>query len=364
MDFPKYKFPLSETDLFSSKYPLAKKILKTMTIGEKIGQLFFFKYNRNGIDEEIKKYHPGGYILYSENFENQTPESIKEELKNKQKLSKIILGLAVDEEGGTVVRVSQYPSFRIEPFKSPKILYNEGGIENILKTEFEKIELLKSINLNINLAPVADISLNENNFISKRVLGQNVEITSNYIKEQIKQSVKLNFTQCLKHFPGYSDNGDSHLNIIYDNRDFEIIRKNDIIPFQAGINEKVPFVLIAHIILTKINQNYPASISSESHKFLREELKFSGLILTDSLVMKGIELNNLNYPSSVLAVLAGNDIILPFENSKNYHEVLDAFNNKIIDEDIIDCAVTRILAWKLTYFENEMKNFVDYINEL
>lgn len=364
MNFPKYKFPLSETDLFSSKYPLAKKILKTMTIEEKIGQLFIFKYNRKDVDDEIKKYHPGGYILYTEIFENVTPESIKEELKNKQKLSKIILGLAVDEEGGSVVRVSKFSSFRFEPFKSPKILYNEGGIENILENENEKINLLKSINININLAPVADISLNENNFISKRVLGQNIEITSNYIKEVIKQSVKLNFTQCLKHFPGYSDNGDSHLNIIFDNRDLEIIRRNDLIPFQSGINEKAPFVLITHNVISKIDKNYPASISPEIHKLLREELKFSGLILTDSLIMKGIDLFNLNYPSSVLAILSGNDFLLSFENAKNYEEVLNAFNNKIIDEDIIDCAVTRILSWKLTYFENEMKSLVDNINEL
>ena len=361
-NLPLYKFPLSSTDLFSSKYPIAEKILKKMTIQEKIGQMFFFKYNAKEAENDIKEYHPGGFVLYADSFENNNPKSIKEELEKLQKISKIVLGYAVDEEGGSVTRISKFPAFRFEKFKSPKELYKEGGIENILKTEIEKINLLKSLNININLAPVADISFNKEDFIWKRALGENIDITANYIKEQIKQSVKENFSQCLKHFPGYANNGDTHNNIIYDNRSLDYLKKNDFIPFKFGIQEKVPFVLIEHNIISQIDKNYPSSISCEIHKILREELNFTGLILTDAIDMKGIELMNLNFPSSVLAVLSGNDIILSSNNSSNYYnQVLNAYYNNLIDEEIINCAVVRILSWKLTYLENDMKELIEKI---
>jgi beta-N-acetylhexosaminidase len=215
-----------EKELFEDYYPKASKILSKMSIREKVGQLFFPRYNKLTVEKELIEKNPGGYILFANNLENHTLEEIINELKLVQEKSKIKLGLGVDEEGGKVNRVSLY--FREKPFPSPQNLYNEGGIEKILLIEKEKRDLLRKLGFNFNLAPVADISTNKSDYIYERSLGRNENETSDYIRREIEESNKDNkFTQCLKHFPGYGNNSDTHFNLVVDDRKYEIFEKKD-----------------------------------------------------------------------------------------------------------------------------------------
>ena len=136
-----------------------------MSLEEKVGQLFLVRYEKNDTTY-LNNFYPGGYILFAKDFNNHTKEEIKKELSDLQKISKYPLILGVDEEGGYVTRVSRYPAFRSEKFKSPREYYQEGGYELVEQTEKEKASLLKSIGLNLNLAPVADVSTNEDDFIT------------------------------------------------------------------------------------------------------------------------------------------------------------------------------------------------------
>ena len=194
-----------------------------MTRNEKIGQMFLPRYSLETSDYQIKKYAPAGFVLFANNLINHTEKDLISELNQKQKISKIPLVFGVDEEGGTVCRVSLY--FRKEKFPSPRESYLKGGIKEILSIEQEKRNLLKKLKFNINLAPVADISLNESDYIYSRTLGENVSLTTNYINSVIDSYNNDNFTCCLKHFPGYGNNTNTHEDIARDYRSIEYLKK-------------------------------------------------------------------------------------------------------------------------------------------
>ena len=212
-----YKKIYNKNDIFYKYYSKADKILDKMSIEEKIGQLFLVRYNKNDTTY-LSNFYPGGYILFAKDFENHTKESIKEELDALQKMNKYKLIIGVDEEGGFVTRVSRYKNFREEKFLSPKFYYEKGGYELLKETEKEKATLLKSIGINLNLAPVADISTDENDFIYNRSFGYDEIKTSEFIKNMVTYANENEINSCLKHFPGYGNNKDTHTGIAIDNR--------------------------------------------------------------------------------------------------------------------------------------------------
>src|SRR5699024_597177 len=120
---------------------------------------------------------PGGYILFGKDFDNETKESILKELTENQQASKIGLIFGVDEEGGTVVRVSSHKAFRSSKFQSPQELWKQGQLPQILEDSKEKSELLKSIGLNMNLAPVVDVPTKTSSFMYERSYGRGAEKT-------------------------------------------------------------------------------------------------------------------------------------------------------------------------------------------
>ena len=318
-----------EKELFEDYYPKASKILSKMSMREKVGQLFFPRYNKLTVEKELIEKNPGGYILFANNLENHTLEEIINELKLVQEKSKIKLGLGVDEEGGKVNRVSLF--FREKPFPSPQNLYNEGGIEKILLIEKEKRDLLRKIGFNFNLAPVADISTNKSDYIYERSLGRNENETSDYIRREIEESNKDNkFTQCLKHFPGYGNNTDTHSGLAIDNRKYEIFENNDFLPFISGIQSNVNMILISHNIVNCIDDKFPGSCSLKMYNLLRNKLNFSGLFVTDSMSMGAIvQWEKINKISAVvLSVKAGCNVIITSEFERHYNEVLNPILNR------------------------------------
>ena len=148
----------TSNELFSQYYAKAENIMKDMSIEEKVGQMFLVRYPDSGVIEQTKKEAPGGYILFGKDFDEETKESILKKLTQNQQASKIGLIFGVDEEGGTVVRVSSHKAFRNSKFKSPQELWKQGQLPAIIKDSKEKSALLKSIGLNMNLAPVVDVA--------------------------------------------------------------------------------------------------------------------------------------------------------------------------------------------------------------
>lgn len=332
-----------DNGIFSDYYKMAYNKLKELSLEEKIGQLILARYPEEALLENLEKYKLGGYIFFEKDFKNKTKSEVQEMINEVQKKSNIPLLIAVDEEGGKIVRVSSNPNLTSERFKSSKDLYLQGGMDAIKVDAINKSNILNDLGINLNLAPVVDVSTNPNDYMYDRSLGESTEITSLYAKTVINASKGLGVSYTLKHFPGYGNNADTHTSSAIDNRSYESILATDIPPFESGINAGAEAVLVSHNIVNSIDAKNPASLSPKIHNLLRNELNFTGVIITDDLYMGATkEIKN----ATVLALLAGNNIIITTEYVDSINSIKEAINNKIISEDLIDKLSFKVLAWK------------------
>ncbi|GAA0084463.1 glycoside hydrolase family 3 N-terminal domain-containing protein [Clostridium sp. CTA-7] len=324
----------------------ASNLLKTMSLEEKVGQMFFVRCRKDSALEDLKKYYIGGYILFDANINNETKESLTNTIKEYQNSSKIKLLIGIDEEGGIVNRLSKYSEFRAIPFYSPRDLYNEGGYPLIISDTKEKATLLKSLGINVNLAPVCDVSINPDDYIYPRTFGKNALETAQYTKTVVSTMKENKIGSTLKHFPGYGNNIDTHTGISIDERSYDTFKNSDFLPFEAGIEAGSESILVSHNIVKSMDENLPASLSPNVHKIIRNELNYDGIIMTDDLQMDAIKEYIGDSTSAVLAITAGNDLIIASDFHIQISSVLEAFKNGVITEDRINESVLRILNWK------------------
>ena len=316
--------------------------LATMTLEEKVGQLFWARVPSNHQIEDLQSYHLSGYILFGRDFEGRSIEDLKALTKDYQAAAKIPLLIGSDEEGGTVTRIS---SILETPFQSPIALYQQGGMEAVLSDTKQKAELLKSVGINAGLFPVADLARDQSAFIYDRTIGQDVQTTASYVQQVVEELKKSKVGSTLKHFPGYGDNGDSHTAIIQDNRSLDELRQADFLPFQAGIDAGADSVLVSHNILSKID-TVPSSISPKITDLLRKELHFKGVIMTDDFDMAGIADFVSQDEAAFQVIVAGNDLILGSSYQTQIPYLLKKISSGELTEERIDESVRRILTWK------------------
>ena len=150
----------------------------------------------------------------------------------------------------------------------------------------------------------------------------------------------------LKHFPGYGSNVDTHTGVAYDDRSLEALKERDLVPFQVGIANGSEAVLVTHNVMEAIDPDWPATLSPRVIAILREEMGFEGIIMTDDLVMDGLQAFATPEEAAVLAVLAGNDVLISSDFMVQIPAVLSAVEDGRISEEMIDAAVLRILKVK------------------
>lgn len=338
-------------------------LLSRMSLEEKVGQMFFVRCPELNALEKIGQYRLGGYLLFTRDFKDAagewlTAEDFVDKLKGYQAASSIPLFIGVDEEGGTVARASRNPYLFLEKCKSPQELWAEDKWGAIGGDAIDKNRDLLDLGINVNFAPVADVSTDPEDFIYDRSFGQDAQATAEYVQEVV-ESVNLVSVQdpaftgpyykigcVLKHFPGYGNNVDTHTGIAIDERPYEQFVAGDFLPFQAGIKAGAGSVLVSHNVVTCMDESLPASLSPEVHRVLREELDFDGVILTDDLAMDAVEAYAQDGSVAVLAILAGNDMVVTTDFETQIPLVIDAVHTGLIPEEMIDQAVGRVLGWK------------------
>ena len=337
-------------------------ILSQMTLAEKVGQMFFVRCPGANQTELVAQYHLGGYLLFGRDFKDGednwlTRQQFTDNIKSYQAASQIPLLLGVDEEGGTVARATRNPNLFSEKRPSPQKVFAAGGMDGIRQDAYDVSNMLLENGINVNFAPVADVSTDPNDFIYDRAFGQDAETTAIYITYALMgaNSSQVHVTDearprqmgsVLKHFPGYGSNVDTHTGIALDNRPYEQFLAEDFLPFRAGIENGAGSVLVSHNIVSCMDADLPASLSPAVHKVLREELGFEGVILTDDLAMDAVEAYAEDGSVAVLAVQAGNDMIVTTDFETQIPQVIAAVEDGTISEDTINAAVTRILSWK------------------
>ena len=352
LDYTESKLALSDTKIpanwldngiFKDFYTLAYNKLNTLSQDEKIAQLFLVRLPEVNEIEKALSYNFAGFTLYEKDFTGKTEKEVKKMISNLQDNSKIPLLIAVDEEGGKVVRVSSNSNLATSKFKSSQELYTIGGFDLIKQDTIDKSKLLKNLGINLNLAPVVDVSTDINAYMYERSFGKDTNLTSDYAKTVIQASKGTGVSYTLKHFPGYGNNTDTHINSSIDDRSYDDILNNDLKPFSAGINAGAEAILVGHNTVTSIDANNPATLSVSVHNILRNNLKFTGIIMTDD-----IEMGALTSVSdrAVKAILAGNDLIITTDYEDSFNSVKAALNNGVISSDLIDKLAFRVLAWK------------------
>ncbi|MCI9178352.1 MAG: beta-hexosaminidase [Clostridia bacterium] len=332
-----------DNGIFKEYYELAYEKLQTLTLDEKIGQIFLVSYPNSNQIEVLEKYQFGGYLFFEKDFRGKTKQQVQEMIQKLQKVSKIPILTAVDEEGGTVVRISSNKNLRNSKFLASKELYKNGGFSKIKEDTIEKSKLLEELKINLNLAPVVDIATSSNDYMYKRSLGKDASLTATYAKTIIEASKNTSVSYTLKHFPGYGNNVDTHTGKSVDKRSYEEIYNNDLLPFRIGIQAGAEAVLISHNIVTSIDSKNPASLSKNVHELLRKDLNFTGIIITDDLTMAAVSKDE---DIVMKAILAGNSLIIVSDYENSIYAVKEAIKSNKLSEETINQLVFRILAWK------------------
>lgn len=327
----------------------AQAILEGMTREEVVGQLFFVRYpgDSNLAVQWAKDYHLGGYILFGRDFKEDTPDGVRGKIAASQAASATPMLMGVDEEGGTVVRASYYPAFRAEKFKSPQKLFVQGGLKAIREDALEKSKFLKDLGINVNLAPVVDVSTDPNDFIYDRAFGQGAEETAEYAAVVVNAMKEQGIGSVLKHFPGYGNNVDTHTGIAYDTRPLEQFLTGDLLPFRSGGEAGAGGVLVSHNIVTCLDEALPASLSPAAYALLREEAGFSGVAMTDDLDMAAVGEYVEDGSAAVMAIEAGADMVLTSVPQQQIPQVLSALETGDLSWERVQEGANRVLIWKI-----------------
>lgn len=338
---------ISEEDFLEFR---SEQILETMSLEEKIGQMFMVRFPDGTPEVALKAlldFHFGGFILYDKDIKDRSPIELTDLIAVSQEDAKLDLFIAIDEEGGGVNRLSRYVRFRSSPFPSPQELFADGGFELIIADTLDKASFLKNLGFNLNMAPVADVSIDPNDYIYPRTFGQDAYKTADYVRVVVDAMHSSSIGSVLKHFPGYGNNFDTHIGFAVDDRSYENFTTSDFIPFIAGIEANADSVLVSHTIVPSMDPVLPASLSPSVHAILRDTLGFKGVIFCDDLMMNAIEDSDFEKDPAVLAVLAGNDMIITKDYEIQIPSVIAAVNLGDIQIAQIDASVSRILIMKL-----------------
>ncbi|MGI9035216.1 MAG: glycoside hydrolase family 3 protein [Pyrinomonadaceae bacterium] len=328
-----------------------EKTLKSMTLREKIGQMIVtgvlgdYK-NVDGekfaeVKKQILENKVGGFVFYRGDALELA--ALTNEM---QAISKIPLFMAADFERGLPMQIRSGTSFThnmgIAAAGNPQDSYRKG---QIIAAE------MRAIGINWLYGPVSDVLNNPaNTMVNVRSYGENPETVSKFVAAEVRGLRMGGVISTAKHFPGHGDTAqDSHINTPVININRERFETVELTPFRAAIAAGLDSLMTAHIALPQITgDEIPASLNPKINRdLIRKELKFDGIITTDSLGMGAIVKNYKGTDGAVLAIKAGADIALLPPNVAATIDALEAaVKSAEISERQIDDSVRRLLKVK------------------
>ncbi|OAS18888.1 beta-N-acetylhexosaminidase [Paenibacillus oryzisoli] len=328
-----------------------------MTLDEKLGQLIIAGIDEYTINEQSRKliaiYHVGGIILYKPNVKDTSQlVSLVNDLKEANGANKLPLWLGVDEEGGRVTRLPD------EISKTPTSqTIGKSGKTELAHTIGQLLgKELNAYGLNMDFAPDLDINSNPKNpVIGDRSFGANAALVSSFGIPMMNGIQEMKVVPVVKHFPGHGDTSvDSHIGLPIVQNDLDRLRKLELIPFADAIKHQADAIMVAHILLPKIDVKYPASMSKTiMTDLLRKELGFKGLIMTDDMTMGAIAENYEMGEAAVKSVLAGSNVVMVGHDPQKAIAVIQALRNAVqegrIPMDTIDQSVEQVYKLKMKY---------------
>ena len=346
------KAPVQDSVWTEDEVIRARNIMFDMTLEEKVGQLFLVHYPGDGsgsiaqANAVIDNYHPGGFLVFAAMFNGSTPDVVKNKTNAAQAHSKIPMLFSVDEEGGKVTRISQYPAFRSSKFPFPQDLANQG-VDAVEADATEKANLLRGLGLWVNHAPVADVS-GPTGYIYARTYGQDGLGNSEYVAAAVRGHEENGVGSTLKHFPGYGGtSSNTHNGFAVNDLAIEDFEYNDLLPFYAGIGAGGKAVMVTHNIINAMDPNMPASLSEPVISYLRDTMGFDGVVMTDDLNMKAVTDTVGDGQASLACLQAGADMAMTAQPEKDYPVVLAAVKSGALSMERVNESCERVLCWKI-----------------
>lgn len=331
--------------------------LEKMSLAEKVGQLFQVGFHSKTADQEIKdlieNYHVGGVIYFGRNI-----DSLKQTAALSNSLQNIALNsgaslplfISADQEGGAVTRIKGGTHF-----PGSMALGAAADPDLAKKTAVATAEELKSLGINVNLAPVLDVNNNSQNpVIGVRSFGAEPELVAELGAAYITGLQSKNVTATAKHFPGHGDTAtDSHLDLPIINHSRQRLNEVELLPFKKAIAAGVDSIMTAHIYFPTIEKEdgIPATLSKAVlTDLLRQELGFEGLIITDCMEMNAIANTFGTVEGVIRTVEAGSDTVLISHSYQKQKKAIKALIKAVksgrISENRIDQSVRRVLKLK------------------
>lgn len=341
----------------------AENRLKTMTLDQKVGQLFQVRIDGDLMTETarqlIQDKHVGGIIYFQYNGNLNDPVRSAQLSNDLQACamapggSGIPLLLSMDQEGGRVTRITggaDFPGNMGLGAARSAALANLAG--SVIGAE------IRAVGANMDLAPVLDVNNNPDNpVIGVRSFGEQPGLVSELGQAYVEGLHSAAVIATGKHFPGHGDtNVDSHSGLPIVNYDFATLDNVHGRPFREAIAGGLDAIMTAHIAVTCLDPSRPATLSPQVIEgYLRANLGFDGVVMTDSMGMAGITSGYTVAQASVMAIQAGVDLLsLSPDLNTAINAIKAAVTSGEISQARLDQAVGRILRLKRRYglFEN------------
>lgn len=321
----------------------------SVTLKEKLNQMFILG-TEGGYYKELLKDGLGGIIFFTKDI--QSEEQFKSLIQTIKSISKVPPFLSIDQEGGRVERTENIHNGK--KYLSAKFAFEKG--ETFLKKQTENIaQELKSYGINLNFAPCIDTNTNPNNpIIGVRAFSANPNEVIKAEKIVSKVYEENGIIPCVKHFPGHGDaNADSHLTLPKIDLSLNEMEETHIKPFKAAIENGIDMVMVAHLFCTCFEKNeIPTSLSKNALNYLRNNLNFNGVAISDDMVMKGVARFG-DTEACEMGIKAGlNLFIYRFSDEKTFNIINDIYEKAQKDKflrDKIEDSYTRIIKLKSKY---------------
>ena len=340
----------------------AQAVLDTMTQEEKLWQLFFVTPEAlTGVEtatragdttkDALEAMPVGGIVYFAKNLENA--EQTRQMLENTQSCVRIPLFLGVDEEGGSVARVSSNPDMGVSPIASMAEFGAQGDAAALYSAVSGLAAGIKALGFNLDFAPVADVASGKSAVIGERSFGSDAALCASMSSIASGALADNGVVSCLKHFPGYgSASADDHNGPAEVTKTLEQLEQCDFLPFISGIEKGVPFIMVSHLSVPAVTgDDTPCDLSYAAvTETLRNKLGYSNVIITDAQNMASITGRYGAGEAAVAALKAGVDMILmPDDLQAAYDAVQAAVESGALTAQRIDESVLRILRIKAQY---------------
>lgn len=312
----------------------------------------------------IKDEKLGGVILFSHNFED--PAQLAELVNSIQKLrDEYPLFISVDQEGGRIMRFkkhfTQFPAMLdLAKTDSPKLIFE---VHQIIAKE------LAACGINLLYSPCCDILTNpDNKVIGDRAFGRDAETVEKFISAAIRGLQTNGILACAKHFPGHGGTTqDSHHELPLVKTSLEELKQRELIPFVKASKSRVEFMMMGHLLVDAIDDKLPTSLSKNGYEFLRNETKFSKIVITDDMQMKAVSAKYPTEEAAVLAIRAGADMLLykDMEEARKAASALrEAAKKRILKKEDLVEKLQRVERSKKEFLSNYQPIYIPKIAEV